>query len=57
MAAIRDHDFGVCVHREDRNFGTRSSSVLVFGEGGVRYQYADGPPCRTDFEDVTATGD
>ncbi|PSQ17266.1 hypothetical protein BRD00_08110 [Halobacteriales archaeon QS_8_69_26] len=54
-AAIRDHEFGVCVHHEERGFGTRSSSVLTFGDGGVRYEYADGPPCTTDYEDVAAT--
>jgi len=49
-AAISDHDFGVCVH--DDGFGTRSSSVLSFGEGGVHYAYADGPPCETAYERV-----
>ncbi|PSQ38074.1 hypothetical protein BRD13_07755 [Halobacteriales archaeon SW_5_70_135] len=49
-AALRDHEFGVCVH--DDGFGTRSSSVLSFGEDGVSYEYADGPPCETDFERV-----
>jgi hypothetical protein len=52
-AAIRDHDFGVCVHGD--GFGTRSSSVLSFGEGGVAYEYADGPPCETEYERVTAS--
>lgn len=50
--AIRDHEYGVCVHGD--GFGTRSSSVLSFGEGGVRYEFADGPPCETDYEDVEA---
>ncbi len=52
-AAIADHEFGVCVHGE--GFGTRSSSVLSFGAGGVRYEYADGPPCETAFERVAAS--
>jgi len=51
-AAIGDHEYGVCVHGD--GFGTRSSSVLSFGEGGVRYEFADGPPCETDYEDVEA---
>ncbi len=52
-AAIGDHEYGVCVHRD--GFGTRSSSLLTFGEGGVGYQYADGPPCETDYERVDAS--
>jgi hypothetical protein len=51
-AAISDHEYGVCIHGD--GFGTRSSSVLSFGEGGVRYEFADGPPCETDYEDVGA---
>ena len=50
---IRDHEYGVCVHRD--GFGTRSSSLLSFGEGGVRYQYADGPPCENEYVDVDAS--
>jgi hypothetical protein len=49
---IRDHDYGVCVHRD--GFGTQSSSLLAFGEGGVRYQFADGPPCENEYRDVDA---
>jgi hypothetical protein len=51
-AAIGDHEYEVCVHGD--GFGTRSSSVLSFGEGGVRYEFADGPPCETHYEDVEA---
>lgn len=46
---ISDHEYGVCVHRD--NFGTRSSSLLRLGEERV-YEFADGPPCRTPFERV-----
>lgn len=46
---IADHDYGVCIHRDQ--FGTRSSSLLYFGEE-TRYRYADGPPCETAFEPV-----
>jgi len=49
--AVGDHEFGACIHGD--GFGTRSSSVLSFGEGGVAYEYADGPPCRTDHELVS----
>jgi uncharacterized protein with NRDE domain len=50
---VRDHDYGVCVHREDVDFGTRSSSLLVLGEDGTAdYRFADGPPCETEYEQV-----
>jgi len=44
--AIRDHDYGVCVHGD--GFGTRSSSLITMGET-VEYHFADGPPCETDY--------
>jgi uncharacterized protein with NRDE domain len=47
---IADHEYGVCIHRDQ--FGTRSSSLLYVGEDGPSYQYADGPPCETAFEPV-----
>ena len=48
---LRDHSTGVCVHGD--GFGTRSSSlVAVDADGGVRYEFADGPPCTTAFERV-----
>jgi len=50
-AAISDHEFGVCVHGD--GFGTRSSSLIRLGETR-EYEYADGPPCETDFEPVRA---
>jgi len=46
---IADHDYGVCVHHD--GFGTRSSSLIGLGDRR-RYDYADGPPCRTAFERV-----
>ena len=49
-AAISDHDYGVCVHGD--RFGTRSSSLLVLGDGERSYRYADGPPCRTPYRRV-----
>jgi len=51
-AAISDHEYGVCLHRD--GFGTRSSSLLFLGDDDVSYQYADGPPCRTPYEPVHA---
>lgn len=47
---ISDHEYGVCIHRD--RFGTRSSSLIHMRTQGVSYQYADGPPCETDFEPV-----
>ncbi|MXR52136.1 hypothetical protein GRX03_11060 [Halovenus sp. WSH3] len=47
---VGDHEYGVCIHREQ--FGTRSSSLLYVGEAETRYRYADGPPCETAFEPV-----
>ena len=49
-AAISDHEYGVCIHGD--GFGTRSSSLVSIGEGGVSYRYADGPPCETDYHTV-----
>jgi len=46
---IADHDFGVCVHGD--GFGTRSSSLVALGNGG-RYEFADGPPCQSDYRPV-----
>jgi uncharacterized protein with NRDE domain len=62
-AVIADHEYGVCVHGPDPDpddpeapdaaFGTRSSSLIAIGETGAIYRFADGPPCRTDYHDVT----
>lgn len=48
---ISDHEYGVCVHGD--GFGTRSSSVLRLGEAR-QYEFADGPPCETDYRPVDA---
>jgi uncharacterized protein with NRDE domain len=49
-AAIRDHEFGACVHGD--GFGTRSSSLVSIGEGGTSYRFAPGPPCVTEYRPV-----
>ena len=53
-AALGDHEHGVCIHGD--GFGTRSASLISLGadsgEPIDRYWFADGPPCRTDFERV-----
>jgi len=51
--ALGDHDFGVCVHDPDREFGTRSSSLFtLFADGAADVRFADGPPCETAFRRV-----
>ena len=50
---VADHDYGVCIHGD--GFGTRSSSLLRIGVDGVRFEFADGPPCETEYETVEAT--
>lgn len=47
---LGDHEYGLCLHGD--GFGTRSSSLVRLGETS-RFEYADGPPCRTDYERVT----
>lgn len=41
-----------CIHAG--GYGTRSSTLLVLGEGDLAaLRYADGPPCRVPYEDFT----
>lgn len=50
-SALSDHDFGVCIHGD--GFGTRSSSLIrIDSDGRGQYEFADGPPCRTDYERI-----
>lgn len=53
----RHADFGfdsTCVHVEANNYGTRSSLVLRYdGERPTLMRYANGPPCQTDFVDLS----
>jgi uncharacterized protein with NRDE domain len=57
LAAIcRAHEGGppredACMHLT--GYGTRSSTLLWFGDGGARMWWADGPPCRAPYEDVS----
>ena len=42
----------LCIHTE--LYGTRSSTILAIDDDRVaRYLFADGPPCRTPYVDVT----
>jgi uncharacterized protein with NRDE domain len=48
---LRNHDIGACVHGD--GYGTRSSSIVtLFADGTGSYEFADGPPCETPYEDV-----
>lgn len=47
---LGDHEFGVCIHGD--GFGTKSASLLRVGNDQRRYEYADGPPCETGFEEI-----
>jgi uncharacterized protein with NRDE domain len=43
----------ICIHTQV--YGTRSASLVAMSTERVeRYLFADGPPCVTDFEDVTS---
>jgi len=46
---------GLCVHLPEHEYGTRSATVLSLGEapGDLRFWHADGPPCVTEFQDVS----
>lgn len=44
-------DRPVCKHGE--GYGTVSSTIYVRGSDGDRLLYADGPPCRAEFADVS----
>jgi hypothetical protein len=57
-ALLKRHDpitqdgFSPCKHHEDR--GTRSSTIILMGGEGIRFLFADGPPCTTPFTDLSA---
>ena len=54
--ALRDHEYGFCVHGD--GFGTRSSSlVTLFEDGSAEYRFANGPPCETAYEPVELDDD
>lgn len=50
---LRNHDIGVCVHDDERGYGTKSSSlVAVRPDGTSQYLFADGRPCETSYAEV-----
>ncbi|MFW6002816.1 MAG: NRDE family protein [Halanaeroarchaeum sp.] len=52
-AALGDHDYGACIHHD--RYRTVSASLVELGvDGTVDWWYADGPPCRTEFDPVDA---
>lgn len=57
----RGNDGGLCVHRPDERYGTRSSAIVMLagemaaGEAGKpRYYHVVGHPCENRIEDVSA---
>jgi uncharacterized protein with NRDE domain len=43
-----------CIHFDELGYGTRSSSIVCFDEGGPSsYLYAAGPPCRHQYQDLS----
>ena len=44
---------GPCVHADDREYGTRCSTVVRV-EGGIGFWHADGRPCVTAYVDMSA---
>jgi uncharacterized protein with NRDE domain len=60
---LKDHasgpngnDGGLCVHRPDVHYGTRSSAIVLFGSNprAMRYFFVDGHPCEGMLEDMTS---
>jgi hypothetical protein len=48
---LADHEFEVCIHRD--GFATRSSSLVsIDWSKTATYEFADGPPCETDYAPV-----
>ncbi len=52
---MREHDQehpleGTCIHAEDRNYGTRSSTIVELG-AHRRFMHAVGAPCMAPYED------
>jgi uncharacterized protein with NRDE domain len=46
---------GPCVHADERGYGTRSSTVVRLpAEGGIGFFHAEGRPCVTPYEDLSA---
>lgn len=58
MASHHDPTFdGVCVHWDEKGYGTRMTTLVRLGAEprDVTYLYTDGPPCTGPLIDVSAT--
>jgi len=44
---------GTCVHAPTYNYGTRSSTLIWFYRDSVRFLHAEGPPCKTSYQDCS----
>lgn len=58
-ALLGDHEGqpeAPCVHVPEKNYGTRSAAILLLNAEPARSRFfwAEGPPCRTPFEDRSA---
>jgi uncharacterized protein with NRDE domain len=50
----RGNDGGLCVHRPDERYGTRSSAIVLLNTSGrARFFYGRGHPCENGMEDVS----
>ena len=45
---------GTCVHLRDKNYGTRSSAIIEYEQGGWTFAHTEGPPCTSDYQEVEA---
>jgi uncharacterized protein with NRDE domain len=54
---LRQHDpdpfQSLCVHLPGIDYGTRSSTILAFGGSAPTLRYAPGPPCTTDWRNMS----
>lgn len=54
---LADHDTGVCVHDEERGYGTTSSNLVYVVPDNHPHEslwlFADGAPCETEYETYT----
>jgi uncharacterized protein with NRDE domain len=55
LAAHRSDVFdSTCVHADERNYGTRSASIVSYSASGpAEFHFADGPSCRTAWTDLS----
>lgn len=61
QSVCQDHEAGmadeemICMHRDDKNYGTVSSTVLAISTQRSKsiYRYASGHPCESAYQDVS----